>query len=90
MPLPIARARLRLLYVLFRFGLWCTEAIGLWMVRLATLYRAIVRYEGNAQRAIVVIGGGATLMLWGATRLAFLGFYRPTHRIQRTLTAAGW
>lgn len=86
----IARARLRLLYALFKVGLWCAVAVGEWMVRLAKLHRAVARYEGSAQRTVVVVGGGTTLVLWGVARLAFLGLYLPTHRIQRVLSAAGW
>jgi hypothetical protein len=90
MVLRINRARLRLLYVLFKLGLWCSIAVGEWMVRLANLYRAIVRYEGSAQGAVVMVGGSTTLVLWGVTRLTFLGLYLPTHRIQKVLSAAGW
>jgi hypothetical protein len=87
---PTAQYRLRLLYVLFRIVLWCTEAVGEWMVRLANLYRAVVRYEGSAERAVIVIGGYMTLALWGVSRLAFLALYLPTLRIQKSLSAAGW
>ncbi len=90
MAMQISRAHLRLLYIVFKLGLWCSEAVGIWMVRLADVYRAVLRYEGSAQRAVVVLGGSTTLVLWGLTRLAFLGFYLPTHRIQRVLSAAGW
>lgn len=85
-----ASARLRLLYVVFKICLWWTEAVGEWMVRLANLHRAIARYEGSAERAVMVLGGGTTLALWGVSRLAFLALYLPTHRIQRSLSAAGW
>jgi hypothetical protein len=85
-----ARARLRLLYILFKIGLWWTEAVGEWMVRLAKLHRAVARYEGSAERAVVVIGGSATLALWGVSRIAFLALYLPTTRIQKFLSAAGW
>jgi hypothetical protein len=90
MPLRIARARLRLLYILFRIGLWFTEAVGEWMVRLANLHRAIAQYEGSAERVVIVVGGSTTFALWGVSRLAFLCLYRPTHRIQELLSAAGW
>jgi hypothetical protein len=60
------------------------------MVRFANLHRAIARYEGSAERAVVVVGGSTTLALWGVSRLAFLALYLPTHRIQRLLSAAGW
>lgn len=90
MPLRIARARLRLLYVLFKIGLWFTEAVGEWMVRLANLHRAIARYEGSAERMVIVLGGSTTLALWGVSRVAFLALYLPTHRIQKLLSAAGW
>jgi hypothetical protein len=86
----IVQARLRLLYVLFKLGVWSAEAVGEWMVRLANWHRAIARYEGSAERAVVVLGGSMTLVLWGITRLTFLGLYRPTHRLQRVLSAAGW
>jgi hypothetical protein len=86
----IPRARLRLLYVLFKISLWCTEAVGEWMVRLAKLHRAVARYEGNAERAVIAVGGGTTLVLWGVSRLAFLALYVPTHRIQKSLSAAGF
>jgi hypothetical protein len=78
------------LYVVFKVCLWCTEAVGEWMVRLANLHRAVARYEGSAERAVIVLGGGTTLALWGVSRLAFLALYVPTHRIQRSLSAAGW
>lgn len=90
MPSRIARARLRLLYILFKIGLWCAEAVGEWMVRLANLHRALARYEGSAGRAVIMIGGSATLALWGVSRVAFLALYLPTHRIQKALSAAGW
>jgi hypothetical protein len=90
MSAQVARARLRLLYTLFKVGLWCTEAVGEWMVRLANLHRAVARYQGNAERAVIVLGGSTTLALWGVSRLAFLALYLPTHRIQRSLSAAGW
>jgi hypothetical protein len=86
----IAPAHLRLLYVLFKIGLWCTEAVGEWMVRLANLHRAAACYRGSAARTVIVLGGSATLALWGVTRLAFLALYLPTHRIQKVLSAAGW
>ena len=86
----IAQARLRLLYVVFRIGLWFTEAVGEWMVRLAKLHRTIARYEGSAERVVIVVGGSTTFALWGVSRLAFLCLYLPTHRIQRLLSAAGW
>jgi hypothetical protein len=89
MPVRIVRARLRLMYILFKLGLWCSLAVGEWMVRLANLYRAMARYEGSARRTVLLVGGSTTLMLWGVTRLAFLGLYLPTHRIQRALSAAG-
>ncbi len=89
MPSRIARARLRVLYTLFKIGLWSTEAVGEWMVRLATAHRAVARYEGSAERAVVVVGGSTTLALWGVSRLAFLALYLPTCRIQRSLSAAG-
>jgi hypothetical protein len=85
----IARARLRLLYIVFKIGLWCAEAVGEWMVRFAKLHRAVARYEGGAERAVIVIGGGTTLALWGVSRLAFLAVYLPTDRIQKLLSAAG-
>jgi hypothetical protein len=78
------------LYAAFKLGLWFTEAVGIWMVRLANLHRAVARYEGSAERVIIVVGGSTTLALWGVSRLAFLCLYRPTHRIQRVLSAAGW
>lgn len=81
-------SRLRLLYLLFKLGLWWTEAVGIWMVRLANLYRATVRYEGSARRGVIVVGGTASLALWGVTRLAFLALYHPTRMIQEHLTAA--
>jgi hypothetical protein len=59
------------------------------MVRLASLHRAVGRYEGSAERAVIVVGGSTTLALWGVTRLAFLALYQPTHRIQEFLSAAG-
>jgi hypothetical protein len=90
MALRAARARLRLLYILFRTGLWFTEAVGEWMVRLANLHRAIARYEGSAERVVIVVGGSTTFALWGVSRLAFLCLYLPTHRIQKLLSAAGW
>ena len=90
MPSRIARACLRLLYVLFKIGLWSTEAVGEWMVRLANLHRAVARYEGSAERAVIVLGGSTTLALWAVSRLAFLALYLPTHRIQKVLSAAGW
>jgi hypothetical protein len=90
MPWRIAHARLRLLYILFRIGLWCAEAVGEWMVRLANLHKAIAQYEGSAERTVVLIGGSTTLALWGVSRLAFLALYLPTHRIQTILSAAGW
>lgn len=90
MPRRIAQARLRLLYILFRTGLWCTEAVGEWMVRLASLHKGVARYQGSAERAVMVVGGSTTLALWGVSRLAFLTLYLPTHRIQRILSAAGW
>lgn len=86
----IARARLRLLYAVFKLGLWFTEAVGEWMVRLANLHRAIARYEGSAERVIIVVGGSTTFALWGVSRLAFLCLYLPTHRLQKLLSAAGW
>ncbi len=89
MPLRIARARLHLLYIVFKLGLWCTEAVGEWMVRLANLHKAVARYEGSAERAVLVVGGGMTLALWGVSRVTFLALYLPTHRIQRSLSAAG-
>jgi hypothetical protein len=89
-PVRASRAGLRLLYILFKIGLWCAEAVGEWMVRLANLHRAVARYEGGASRLVIVLGGSATLVLWGVSRLAFLALYLPTHRIQRLLTAAGW
>ena len=89
MPVRIARTRLRVLYGLFKLGLWCSLAVGEWMVRLANLYRAVARYEGIARRTVLVLGGSTTLVLWGFTRLAFLGLYLPTHRIQKALSAAG-
>lgn len=84
------RPRLRLLYILFRIALWWTEAVGEWMVRLANLYRAVGRYEGSAERAVVLLGGSMALALWGVSRLAFLALYLPTVRIQKVLSAAGW
>ena len=60
------------------------------MVRLARLHRAVARYEGGAERVIIVVGGSTTLALWGVSRLAFLALYLPTHRLQRSLAAAGW
>jgi hypothetical protein len=90
MPSRITRACLRLLYILFKIGLWFTEAVGEWMVRLANLHRAIARYEGSAERTVIVIGGSTTLALWGVSRLAFLALYLPTRRIQKVLSAAGW
>ena len=84
------QARLHLLYMLFQLGLWWSEAVGEWMVRLANWHRAVARYEGSAGRAVVVALGGTTLVLWGITRLAFLGVYGPTHRLQKVLSAAGW
>jgi hypothetical protein len=78
------------LYAVFKIGLWFTEAVGEWMVRLANLHRAIVRYQGNAERVVIVVGGSTTFVLWGASRLAFLSVYLPTHRIQQVLAAAGW
>jgi hypothetical protein len=60
------------------------------MVRLANLHRAIARYEGSAERTVIVIGGSTTLALWGVSRLAFLALYLPTRRIQKVLSAAGW
>jgi hypothetical protein len=59
------------------------------MVRLANLHRAVGRYEGNAERAVILVCGSTTLALWGITRLAFLAVYLPTHRIQKSLSAAG-
>ena len=79
-----------MLYILFKVGLWWTEAVGLWMVRLANLHRAVARYEGSAERAVIVVGGSTTLMLWGVSRLAFFALFLPTHRIQRLLSASGW
>ena len=90
MPWRMGQARLRLLYILFRIGLWCAEAVGEWMVRLANLHRAVARYQGSAERAVIVLGGSTTLALWGVSRLAFLALYLPTHRIQQVLSAAGW
>jgi len=90
MPSRAARARLRLLYRVFKVGLWFTEAVGEWMVRLARLHKAIARYEGSAERVVVVVGGSTTFALWGVSRIAFLCLYLPTHRIQRLLSAAGW
>ena len=90
MPLRIARARLRLLYIVFKIGIWCAEAVGEWMVRLANLHRAVARYEGSAQRAVILVGGSTTLALWGVSRLAFLALYLPTRHIQEFLSAAGW
>ena len=72
MPSRIARARLRMLHIVFKLGLWCTEAVGEWMVRLANIHRAVARYEGSAERAVIVVGGSMTLALWGVSRLAFL------------------
>ena len=86
----IAGARLRLLYILFKIGLWCTEAVGEWMVRLANLHRTVAGYEGSAERAVIVLGGSTTLALWGVSRLAFLVLYLPTHRMQKILSASGW
>lgn len=86
----IAPARLRLLYLVFKISLWCTEAVGEWMVRLANLHRAIACYQGSAERAVIVVGGSTTLALWGISRVAFLALYVPTHRIQKVLSAAGW
>ena len=86
----IARPHLHLLYRLFKIALWCTEAVGEWMVRLANLYRAVIRYEGSAERAIIVVGGSMALALWGLSRLAFLALYLPTLRIQQVLSAADW
>ena len=77
------RARLGPLYVLFKIGLWWAEAVGEWMVRLANLHRAVARYEGSAERAVIVVGGGTTLALWGVSRLAFLALYVPTHLVLR-------
>lgn len=90
MPSPTARGRLRLLYILFRIGLWWTEAVGEWMVRAASWHRAVVRYEGGAERPVIVVGGGVTLALWGISRLTFLALYLPTLRMQKSLSAAGW
>jgi hypothetical protein len=90
MALRIARARLLLLYVLFKIGVWCSEAVGEWMVRLAKLHRAVARYEGGAAGAVIVLGGTMTLVLWGVTRLAFFVLYLPTYRIHKALSAAGW
>ncbi len=87
--MQISRPRLRLLYILFKLGLWWSEAVGQWMVRLANLYRTVAAYEGSAQRAVIVVVGGTTLVLWGFTRLVFLGLYLPTHRIQKLLSAGG-
>ena len=84
------RARLRGLYVVFKIGLWCAEAVGEWMVRLANLHRAVMRYQGSAERAVIVVGGSTTLALWGVSRIAFLVLFVPTHRIQKVLSAAGW
>jgi hypothetical protein len=86
----IARARLRVLYILFKLGLWCAEAVGEWMVRLASLHRAVARYEGSSERAVIVVAGSTTLALWGVSRLAFLALYLPTRQIQKFLSAAGW
>lgn len=86
----IARARLRVLYVLFKIGLWFTEAVGEWMVRFANLHRAIARYQGSAERAVILLGGSTTLALWGVCRLAFLALYLPTLRMQQVLSASGW
>lgn len=86
----VPRVRLRLLYVLFKIGLWCTEAVGEWMVRFANLHKVVARYEGSAERAVIVVGASMTLALWGVTRLAFLALYLPTVRIQKLLSAAGW
>lgn len=88
--MEIAQARLRLLYIVFRIGLWFTEAVGIWMVRLANLHRAIARYQGSAERVVIVVGGSTTLALWGVSRLAFLALYLPTTRIQKLLSTAGW
>ena len=82
--------RMRFLYLLFRVGLWCAEAVGEWMVRLANLHRAVARYEGRAERAVIVVAGGATLGLWAVSRLAFLVLYVPTRHVQELLSAAGW
>ena len=90
MPSPIAGARLRLLYILFKIGLWLTEAVGEWMVRLANIHRAVARYEGSAERAVIVVGGSTTLAFWGVSRLAFLALYLPTRRMQKVLSASGW
>jgi hypothetical protein len=90
MPSRPVRVRLRALYILFKIGLWCTEAVGEWMVRLAHLHRAVARYEGSAKRAVIVVGGSMTLALWGVSRLAFLTLYMPTQRLQEVLSAAGW
>lgn len=70
--------------------MWWAEAVGEWMVRFANLYRAVVRYEGSAQLAVVVVIGSMTLALWAVSRLAFLALYVPTVRIQKLLSAAGW
>ncbi|HET6869587.1 MAG TPA: hypothetical protein VFH80_26985 [Solirubrobacteraceae bacterium] len=78
------------MYAAFKLGLWFTEAVGEWMVRLAKLHRAIARYEGSAERVIIVVGGSTTFALWGVSRLAFLCLYVPTHRMQKVLSAAGW
>jgi hypothetical protein len=59
------------------------------MVRLANLHRAVGRYQGNAERAVILVGGSTTLALGGVCRLAFLAVYLPTHRIQKSLSAAG-
>ena len=90
MPARVARAELRVLYVLFKIGLWSAEAVGEWMVRLANLHRAVMRYQGSAERAVIVVGGSTTLALWGVSRIAFLVLFVPTHRIQKVLSAAGW
>lgn len=90
MPSRNPRTYQRFLYMLFRAGLWCAEAVGEWMVRLANLHRAVARYEGSAERAVIVVGGSATLALWGVSRLTFLALYVPTRHIQEFLSAAGW
>lgn len=76
-----------MLLVLFRLGLWCSEAVGEWMIRFAQLYRASVRYRGD-WRALIVASQPVTFTLWLIARISFLACYAPTVWAGRVLAAA--
>jgi hypothetical protein len=73
---------------LFKLGLWWSEAIGVWMIRLRRLYGGIASYRGE-WRLVTIALQPIVVGLWLLTRASFLAVYFPTRWAGSVLAGTG-